>query len=550
MARQDGRQWLLGAAGAVVLLVGLPFVLLPIGCSPTAPQEGPTVELPADPHTIVVTLKSQPPGALATVDGQSRGRTPLRLQGHANDVLEVVLTAPGRDPVHHYLLLKAGQPEVTWTLPAPQTAAAPATVVPPPVAAVVPPPALSGHAVVPDVVTPLHDAGDYASLDARALAVSDSQSRTLDALAASLTQGLTDPQDKARVIYTWIAHHVRYDVDAFFHMQMLDSKAETVLRTRSTLCAGYASLFDALAGRAGLESRVVTGNGKGVDEINPNNKDPINHAWNAVKLGGQWRLLDVTWGSGAMKPDHQYVQREEDFYFLTPPEAFVYSHFPEDAKDQCLPHPLTWDQYSALPHVEPEYFKDGLSLPEGTGAVLRCDGSLSLHVGAPDGILVTGQVEDGNGVQHKEWAFSQRDGGQFDMHVTVPAAGHYRLHVFSRVAGSDSKMYRNAVTFKLESSGAGQPTAFPMLYRDFVSDKAYLFEPMDAQLSASRPQTFRVRVPGANAVSVICGDQWMPLVKDGDLFSGTVSLTPGEVYVVPVYDNERDHHSILRYVAR
>jgi uncharacterized protein (TIGR03000 family) len=41
------------------------------------------------------------------------------------------------------------------------------------------------------------------------------------------------------------------------------------------------------------------------------------HAWNAVKLDGEWHLVDATWGAGGIK-DKQFVKKFKDYYFLAP----------------------------------------------------------------------------------------------------------------------------------------------------------------------------------------------------------------------------------------
>ena len=54
------------------------------------------------------------------------------------------------------------------------------------------------------------------------------------------------------------------------------------------MCEGYANAFQLLALKSGVTSIVVTGtvtNGGG-------------HAWNQVKINGQWKTVDVTWNDG------------------------------------------------------------------------------------------------------------------------------------------------------------------------------------------------------------------------------------------------------------
>ena len=61
--------------------------------------------------------------------------------------------------------------------------------------------------------------------------------------------------------------------------------------TGTAVCSGYAQLFYRLALSAGLEARI---------------KMNDNHAWNLVKLGGQYYYCDSTWDSGMQESQYQY----------------------------------------------------------------------------------------------------------------------------------------------------------------------------------------------------------------------------------------------------
>lgn len=76
-------------------------------------------------------------------------------------------------------------------------------------------------------------------------------------------------------------------------------------------CEGYAKSFSYLARLAGLNAVLVTGttdNGE-------------NHAWNKVKIGGDWYNLDVTWDDIDEPRDKRHI------YFLCNDEDFSETHF-------------------------------------------------------------------------------------------------------------------------------------------------------------------------------------------------------------------------------
>lgn len=56
-----------------------------------------------------------------------------------------------------------------------------------------------------------------------------------------------------------------------------------------TRCLGYASAFHRLLTEKGIRNRLVIGN------LDGNNKDEINHAWNEVYLDGRWVKYDLTY---------------------------------------------------------------------------------------------------------------------------------------------------------------------------------------------------------------------------------------------------------------
>lgn len=94
-------------------------------------------------------------------------------------------------------------------------------------------------------------------------------------LAAQLTSPFSSATDKARVIFTWLHHNVEYDVQAFFNNNVKKSTPERTLTSGLAVCEGYASLFAALALKAGLEAIVIGGNGKGYGHTPLKPGDPI-----------------------------------------------------------------------------------------------------------------------------------------------------------------------------------------------------------------------------------------------------------------------------------
>lgn len=180
----------------------------------------------------------------------------------------------------------------------------------------------------------------YAAIDKHAVDAPRSAEGSVPALAVYLVQPAKNDAHKARAIFRWMTDRIAYDADAFLARRFSDSSPTKVLKDRVTMCEGYSRLFKALGDKAGLETALIPGH---IRYANSRASDALttNHGWNAVKLDGRWYLLDVTWGAGEMNPlTRKWDKRFREYYFLTPPERLVFSHFPEAPAHQLLKPPI------------------------------------------------------------------------------------------------------------------------------------------------------------------------------------------------------------------
>ncbi|KAI9793104.1 MAG: hypothetical protein M1816_001002 [Peltula sp. TS41687] len=180
-------------------------------------------------------------------------------------------------------------------------------------------------------------------------------STSIDWLAHQLTSPFPSLTDKARVIFTWLHHNIDYDVQAFFNNNVQHSTPSSTLSSGLAVCGGYAGLFTALASKAGLESVVIGGHGKGYGftPVGPNSPIPpysAGHAWNAVKIDdGEWKLIDCCWGAGHVSGKGQpYTRKFTPSFFTMTNAEFGLRHFPGDKNQFFLPpnqSPPSWEQY-------------------------------------------------------------------------------------------------------------------------------------------------------------------------------------------------------------
>jgi Transglutaminase-like superfamily len=182
---------------------------------------------------------------------------------------------------------------------------------------------------------------------------STANAKTLDEVVAVINKNFTKPLHKTRAVFWWIATNIRYDWDAYTSgliKTTWDYKKDALqtFEERKGVCDHYSSLFKYMAEQCGLESIKISGHSKIWPDARVNTSR-TDHAWNAVKINGNWKLMDVTWAS-----DEDSTM--EYFWFDTPPEKFIYSHLPEDTAYQLLKKKITLNEYALMPIVNKYLF--------------------------------------------------------------------------------------------------------------------------------------------------------------------------------------------------
>ena len=197
----------------------------------------------------------------------------------------------------------------------------------------------------------------------------DQPYQSAEDLAMQLTNQYSTELEKARVIFGWIVSHVRYDCKKFHDRSpvriVANSKEELerkklerekeltqkAVKNQKGVCEDYSRLFKAMCEAVGLEAEIITGVARDFHRpyrSNHNNR----HAWNAVKIDGNWHLLDATWGAGYTDGGVTKFKRYISMgYFMTTPDWFIQNHLPEDPQWQLLSSPKSNTEFASQPLV-------------------------------------------------------------------------------------------------------------------------------------------------------------------------------------------------------
>ncbi len=189
---------------------------------------------------------------------------------------------------------------------------------------------------------------DFSKIDAFARQTPAAEAISVEQLAGYLTQEAQTDLEKVRAFFVWISENVRYDVPLYFDKtatnqeKLKKQQPKHILKYQKAVCEGYTNLFDDLCKVADITSEKVAGFTRFPDgEINRNG-----HTWNAVRIEGEWFLVDNTWGAGYVDPEKRRFYKEfQESYFLVKPETFISDHFPNDPLFQMLPNPVSWEQF-------------------------------------------------------------------------------------------------------------------------------------------------------------------------------------------------------------
>ena len=390
--------------------------------------------------------------------------------------------------------------------------------------------------------------GNFTYIDRQALKV-QYHGNSVSELAEILSQYAHTDAEKARIIYRWITHNITYDVaalsDLFNRNIYPDVTTQAVLTDRSTICSGYANLYQQLAQQMGLKSLIILGYAKGVNYAVGNNNE-INHAWNGVQIEGKWYLVDATWGAGTIK-NNVFQPEFNPHYFATHPQEFIYSHFPKNPQWQLVNFPYARNQFDSLAHVSDNLFKHDIELVSHQNYSIYTDGRVNITLKVPQNVVAIAKLEskDGNHLSDN-YTLVQKQNNYININAAFPRKGNYKLDIFAKPEDNNNS-YPLVVRYQVLASQSG--TKFPKVFQHFVENNGYLESPLSQQLLPNQNVFFNLRVNQALDVKVInqSTNQWTTLRRYGNLYTGNVDVGKGKIVVFGKFPGDSRYWALLEY---
>ena len=149
--------------------------------------------------------------------------------------------------------------------------------------------------------------------------------------------------ESAYMVYRWVTDNIKYDCYTYNHdPSQVDYTEKGTYEKGKGVCAGYSKIFQSMCNSLDIEAELIHGNTKADFENGYPTKS--SHAWNLIKLGQNYYLVDATWGAGTCDGDY-FSKTYQEWYFCPDPSHFIRSHYPSLQKWQLLSPPITPEEF-------------------------------------------------------------------------------------------------------------------------------------------------------------------------------------------------------------
>ena len=258
-----------------------------------------------------------------------------------------------------------------------------------------------------------------------------------------LTQNIGGVQAKVKVMHDWICDNIAYDTDMYFSGKTSKQDYVSVLKKKKGVCSGYTSVMNEMCRLAGIESIGIHGFSKGFGYQGKLGKKP-DHEWNAIKINGNWQLVDVTWDAGYVDWK-TWIKHYSDEWLFLPPEQFIYSHLPEKDEYQYLKNPISAEQFVRAPYVAGKFFKMGFAfgknMPNYKTEIFE---ATEFDFGIKQsGISISSLIKEESSMQDVENAvWVNRTGNTFTINFDVPDKKDYKAFIFAKKTAEENYGYK------------------------------------------------------------------------------------------------------------
>lgn len=207
------------------------------------------------------------------------------------------------------------------------------------------------------------NAQDYAAVDQKVAALKMIDTLDVRTLGRYIGGKFTQPNEKVRAFYYWIANNIAFDLKAYTGDADPANEPGVVLKKRKGTSLGYANLFQEFCTANDIRCLKIDGYAKYSVFDLENPVTAINHTWNIVQLGktpDKWQNVDVSWAAGTANIDmSKFTKRYTDAWFFTDKNVFSYTHFARIDEWRMANKTMKIKEFNKLPVIREGYVKFG-----------------------------------------------------------------------------------------------------------------------------------------------------------------------------------------------
>ncbi|MBN2651856.1 MAG: hypothetical protein JXR63_05685 [Spirochaetales bacterium] len=297
--------------------------------------------------------------------------------------------------------------------------------------------------------------------------VFESPEENLPSLVAFLIKDTEDQFLIVKRLHDWITFHIAYDSDLFLGTGSGGSRNPLgFLPLKRTTCGGFTALFTAMASFAGLETVGVRGRSRNYIT----SSGPSGHAWNIVKIGEKWYIVDVTADNrmGYYLGKFSEKRKYSDYSLFIHPDMKILINYPDNEAYKFSDRFATLQEFLDAPQInihglkygveiEGDFFsqikKESYMLKGGVQSLLRdaievSGETLKIHCRVPGNVRLSGSLRDLDISRFDEFsddneAFEVKsyqnnihvrlvDKGYYEIAISPPGKGRYQVHLNAR----------------------------------------------------------------------------------------------------------------------
>jgi hypothetical protein len=279
--------------------------------------------------------------------------------------------------------------------------------------------------------------------------------------------------ETAFLVYKWISQNINYDCYAYYHGEVPVFSPKETYEVGKTVCAGYSLLFEYMGDNLDIETHYVTGYAKGVSWVDGKIPTSSNHAWNAIKLGSSYYLIDVTWGSGSCDGD-VYSPNYGENYFCSRPDAFIRSHLPAEEKWQLISPTITLEQFAKMLDLTLDFFDLGFKTVSPDMPTITTNGELTIKLTYESKVAILTNLFSDVPEGKSDTCWTQYHSTSVDITCRTNYRGTYKINLFSDVSGK----YNFLLSYNINcTKTATNPLKFPYAWKDFHNYEMEIVEP-------------------------------------------------------------------------